>query len=79
MRLYTVYDKVAQEGSQPFMAKNDGIALRSYRKLLTQVDPSLQKEYQLLYIGDFHPEAAFVEGLDSHIEVVDTLEDEDDV
>lgn len=51
MRLYTVYDRVAQESAPVACCVNDGVALRQYRAALQQVSPTDQDAYQLYCIG----------------------------
>ena len=36
MNLYVIYDRVAQESGPVFEAKNDGIAVRQMRNLLSE-------------------------------------------
>lgn len=52
-RLYTVYDRIAEDGGPPWVAKNDGVAARQFRKILEQVDPDSQAEYKLYYLGEY--------------------------
>lgn len=49
-RLYTIRDLVAEENGPIFTAKNDGVALRQFREILTSIqnDP---EEYKLFCIG----------------------------
>jgi len=51
-RLYTIYDRVAEEMGPVMMAPNDGVAMRGYRAALQQVCPSDSDAYWLYYIGD---------------------------
>lgn len=57
-KLYTVFDKVAEEAGPVFTAVNDGVAIRSYVKILNQAaDPN---DYQLLHIGEYNTKSAAV-------------------
>lgn len=57
-KLYTVFDKVAEEAGPVFTAVNDGVAVRSYVKILRQTaDPN---DYKLLHIGEYNTETAAV-------------------
>ena len=49
-RLYTIRDTVAEENGPIFTAKNDGVALRQFKEILTSIqnDP---EEYKLFCIG----------------------------
>ena len=53
MRLYTVYDRVAECAGPIMMAANDGVALRMFRGVLQQVAPVDSDSYWLYYIGDY--------------------------
>lgn len=55
MKLYTIMDTVAKEAGPPFMAKNDGTALRSYYHTV-QSNKLNQDEYILYRIGAYNPE-----------------------
>lgn len=50
MRLYTIYDKVAQESGPLFEAKNDTVAIRMYNGVNF---PGNREDYQLYYLGDY--------------------------
>jgi len=51
-RLYVFFDDAAKEPSQIFEAKNDQVALRSYRNLLKNVDEITKPDYRLLCVGE---------------------------
>ena len=53
--LYSVKDVVAEEFGPVFMAVNDGVALRSFGKLIQEV-PEPQ-EYELYSVGVFKPDS----------------------
>jgi len=48
-KVYTIYDKVAEESGPPFTAVNDGVALRSFKEMA--IIPSLQDDYELRHVG----------------------------
>lgn len=48
-KVYTVWDKVAEEAGPPFIAINDGVALRSFKEM--NIIPSLRGDYVLYHIG----------------------------
>ena len=50
-RLYVIYDQVALECSDPFMANNDGVAMRSFGQKLLEVPEGLRGEFALYCIG----------------------------
>jgi len=50
--LYCVLDRVAERFAPPFVAVNDGIALRYFnRDVLSKVDPSIAGDYALYKMG----------------------------
>lgn len=50
MRLYTVYDKLAEESGPLFEAKNDTVALRMFDGINF---PGERDHYKLLFIGTY--------------------------
>lgn len=51
-RIYTIYDKVAEQSGPVFQAPNDATALRQFRHLLAQ--PGIvPDDFQLWCIGEF--------------------------
>jgi len=60
VRLYTIYDRVAEEAGPLFPAVNDGIAIRNYRNVLEQVPEYQRGDYRLYYIGEFDPHTMIV-------------------
>lgn len=70
-RLYTIYDRVAEEMGPIMMAPNDGVAMRGYRAALQQVCPSDSDAYWLYYIGDVDIETMVITPVDpSRIEMM---------
>ena len=61
LRLYTVYDRVAQEAGSILIARNDGMALRSMRQAL--IGNQSEDDYQLWYLGDYDTEMPRIAGL----------------
>lgn len=51
VRLYSVFDRVAQEFSPISEAVNDGVAWRMYRQVM-QENPNAS-DFQVMYVGDF--------------------------
>lgn len=47
--IYVIYDKVAEEAGPPFVAVNDGVALRKYRDM--QIPASLKDDYEMRCLG----------------------------
>lgn len=52
MRLYCIYDRVAEEAGPVMQCPNDGVALRAYRQALQQVSQVDKDAYWLYYVGD---------------------------
>jgi hypothetical protein len=53
MRLYVIYDKVAQESGPLFSAVNDGVAIRNFRGILKDVTAVDKDSYRLFFIGTY--------------------------
>lgn len=53
IRLYTIYDRVAEDSSAPFAAVNDGVAMRQLKSLIREVPPADREEYRLYYLCDY--------------------------
>lgn len=52
MKVYTIYDKVAEESGPVFCAVNDGVALRNFKAMLQQQNVSIY-EYKLYCLGSY--------------------------
>jgi hypothetical protein len=51
-RLYTLYDKIAEEGGPIFQAKNDAVALRNFEQAMTAQHGVMHPEdFKLLCVG----------------------------
>lgn len=74
MMLYSMYDRVALESSQPFVAKNDGIALRIFTVSLR--DSPAPGDFRLYCLGDWSPEHMKITPLEAPREVFGASEDE---
>lgn len=51
MRIYSIRDSVACECAPPFVAKNDGIALRMFSQAIEKADARIRYESKLLCLG----------------------------
>jgi hypothetical protein len=67
IRVYTIFDRLAQECGPLFSAKNDAVAIRGFRIALKE---SREDEHQLLFVGEFDTEHAHLEGLGAPQEIV---------
>ena len=73
MRVYAVFDRLAEECGPLFEQKNDQVALRAYRNMLKQ-QSSAPEEFQLLWIGTMdHDKCRFVAN-DIPVEIVNGKE-----
>ena len=52
MRLYTIYDRAAEESGPVFQAKNDSVARRGYMQAID--GSSAPYDFDLYYIGDYN-------------------------
>lgn len=68
MKLYTIYDKVAEEAGPIVTAKNDGIASRLFVHLV-QKEGLNPVDYTLLFVADFDTTVSKVVGLEVPLEV----------
>lgn len=69
MRLYCLYDRVAEEAGNVFEQKNDALALRMFRRYLQEhpaIDPT---DYQILFLGTFDRETAVIDAVPDSEEV----------
>lgn len=62
--LYTVYDRVAEEGGPVFQSKNEGTAIRAYKQLL-QGSPAPAHEYSLVCLGEYENDPAKIVAYDT--------------
>lgn len=58
-KLYTIFDRRAEEAGPIFMAKNDSVAMRSFENLLNE-EGVKQDEYKLLDLGVFDNEKCII-------------------
>jgi hypothetical protein len=52
MQVYTIYDRVAEESSTPFLAINDGVAKRNFMNTIKSV--SEVNDFQLVHLGRYN-------------------------
>lgn len=50
--VYTIYDRVAEEGCPVFQARNHGVALRHFKQLMSRDDIPFH-DYRLYCLGSF--------------------------
>lgn len=51
VKLYCVWDKVREESSPIFTAKNDGTAIRDFK---TSVPKEMKEDYELFFLGTYN-------------------------
>lgn len=52
MKLYTIFDRVAEESGPVFEAKNDGVALRKFQALALNTEGAQPDDFKLLSVGE---------------------------
>lgn len=70
MRLYCIYDRVAQESGPIYEAKNDAVALRMTQQYIAEHGD----EYYVLYLGDYYHDPVKLVSLDVPLRVVSAPE-----
>lgn len=56
MKVYCIYDRVAQEGGPLFCAKNEAVAVRNYNNLLSSSNVDNVSDYSLYCLGEYDSE-----------------------
>lgn len=51
--VYSIYDKLAQEYGPPFCAANDRVAIRNFRKLMSEAPADVFEDFELYFVGWF--------------------------
>lgn len=59
MKLYTIYDRVAEEAAPPFVARTDGVAVRNYLYAIENSKLDIQ-DYWLYEVGGWNPEEMLI-------------------
>lgn len=75
MRLYCIYDKVAQEGGPLFEAKNDTVALRIVSGISL---PSPREDYKVFCVGEYSHDPVKLTALKEITEVLDVSKEVED-
>ena len=60
LRIYTVFDRLAEDFAPPFFAKNNAVAHREYGNLLSSKRLN-SNEYGLFYLGEYDTETAVIQ------------------
>lgn len=77
MKVYCIYDRVAQEGGPLFTAKNEAVAVRNYNNLLSNSHVENVSDYSLYCLGEYDPEQPHLFG-DAVPTILNTSEDDDE-
>lgn len=72
--LYTVYDRLAKEAGPIFVAVNDQVAERQFRKLIVGSDNPA--DYQLYNLGEYDSVSLSIKDLDGPSEVFILIKEE---
>lgn len=70
-RLYSIFDRLAEECGPIFCAPNEAVALRNYRQVIKDVPD--KSEYLLVDLGEFHTQEMRVNGRDKAEVIIDPL------
>jgi len=61
-RLFTVYDSVAEDYGPIFEAKNEVVAVRSFKQMLQNPNnPVVIEDFLLYYLGEYDHDTAVIE------------------
>lgn len=74
MKVYCVYDKVAQEGGPLFEAKNDNVANRHFQAITSET--FRPDDFSLMYLGIYKREECAIMACDEATEVLITVNEE---
>lgn len=69
LRVYAVFDRVAEEAGPLFCAINDAVAVRMYRHLIAGTVSADPKDFYLLYVGDYDNKEVKIVGEPEGIQV----------
>lgn len=71
MRLYSLYDSVAEEFGPLFSAKNDDVALRNMIQMFAEMKVNIASlnSFHLFHVGDFDTELGKLDSVNSNEEI----------
>ncbi len=61
-KMYVIFDSVAIECQDPFVANNDGVALRQFGFAMAKVDAEMKQEFHLVCIGVIDKVSMLIDG-----------------
>jgi len=69
LRVYALYDRVAEEAGPLYCAVNDAVAVRMYKHLIAETSSADPKDFCLIYVGNYDTKEVRVEGEPEGIQV----------
>lgn len=77
--VYAIYDKVAEQYGPPYIAINDGVAMRAYRQEVDKMPPYAVRDYSLVKLGVFNQDTGLITGSELVTIEIGTAAYEEDV
>lgn len=74
-KIYTIFDRVAEQAGPLFEAPNDGVAMRAFRNTLVKTPEYQMGDYRLYRLGSFDPDSMKMEIYGSIDEVLISKEE----
>jgi len=53
LNMYAVYDKIAMEFAPPYLGRNDAVAIRGFKTLMSTEKVQVPNDFRLYRIGEF--------------------------
>lgn len=78
MKVYVIYDTVAEEAGPLMPLKNDKLAVRMFHYSLQQQKVENPKDFQLMCLGEYDPEQPALFGIKVPDMINTKLEDDDE-
>lgn len=75
-KLFTIYDRLAEQSGPVFEARNVAVAQRKYTQFFKERPDDNPEEYALLCLGRIDHDANFIEPLEVPEDVTKIIEDE---
>lgn len=74
-KIYTVYDRLAEEAGPIFHAKNDMVAQRKFTALIADESVLKATDYQLLCLGTFDSDTCKLIVLDKPVDITEVVDE----
>lgn len=64
--LYTIYDRVAEEGFPPFVARTDGVAIRQFMASMAKMEnPAFNPDEFIMYrVGKWNSRSMWIDAME---------------